>query len=378
MHDDSGLRYYEFFAGGGLARLGLGSQWRCLWANDVDPRKAAAYRQAFGADALLQADVARVEPSGLPGVADLAWASFPCQDLSLAGPRTGLHGARSGLFWAFWRLLEGLDREGRGPELIVLENVRGLAAKRSHADFAALVEALTRSGRWTGCLEIDARRFLPQSRPRLFFVASRSAPGWALGPSPWAGSDSLAKAVAALSPAAASRWVSWRLPEPPAPNAALADLLEPDDAVVWDAPAKTAHILALLAPGGADSVEAKRRSGERCVGALFRRMRPLEGRSVQRAEVRFDGLAGCLRTPAGGSSRQALLVIGDGAIRTRQLTGREAARLMGVPDHHPLPARESDALKLLGDAVAVPVVSWLSTHLLSPLAREARRRPVAA
>lgn len=371
MAADSRLRFLEFFAGGGLARVGLGSAWTCLWANDQDPRKVAAYRTGFGEAEIREADICTVEPSELPGGADLAWASFPCQDLSLAGPRGGLTGARSGVFWSFWRLIEQLDAQGRGPPLVVLENVRGLATSHNGRDFAAVAEALAHSGRWVGCLEIDAQHFLPQSRPRLFLLAAPTAPAWARGASAWAQTETLRQAEAKLGSAARSRWVSWRLPAPPQRNTTLADLLEPDCEVRWDPPAKAAHILSLLSPGGRANLEA-RLLGGRHIGALFRRMRTVEGRSVQRAEVRFDGLAGCLRTPAGGSSRQSLLVLEGGQVRSRRITPREAARLMGLDDEHPLPPGETEALKLLGDGVAVPVVSWLSAHLLEPLARQAR------
>ena len=77
--------FYEFFAGGGMARSGLGPRWRCLFANDVDDKKASCYRANFPGNELIVADVASLKLSDIPDVADLAWASFPCQDLSLAG-----------------------------------------------------------------------------------------------------------------------------------------------------------------------------------------------------------------------------------------------------------------------------------------------------
>ncbi len=80
--------FLEFFAGGGMARLGLGRGWRCLFANDLDPAKCAAYRANFGGEELVEADIAGLSARDLPAArADLAWASFPCQDLSLAGAR---------------------------------------------------------------------------------------------------------------------------------------------------------------------------------------------------------------------------------------------------------------------------------------------------
>ena len=77
MRSDSRYGYYEFFCGGGMARLGLGAHWRCHFANDIDADKANAYRDNFGDDHFHQGDVCALKPSDLPGEADLAWASFP-------------------------------------------------------------------------------------------------------------------------------------------------------------------------------------------------------------------------------------------------------------------------------------------------------------
>jgi len=89
-----GPTYYEFFAGGGMARAGLGAGWRCLFANDFDRSKARAYADNWGAADFRLEDIHRLTAADLPGRADLAWASFPCQDLSLAGAGRGLEGAR--------------------------------------------------------------------------------------------------------------------------------------------------------------------------------------------------------------------------------------------------------------------------------------------
>jgi DNA (cytosine-5)-methyltransferase 1 len=103
-------------------------------------------------------------------------------------------------------------------------------------------------------------------------------------------------------------------------------------------------------------------------GAIYKRTRRDEsGRSVQRAEVRFDGISGCLRTPAGGSSRQSILMVEGREIRSRLLSPREAARLMGLPDAYNLPTNYNEAYHLAGDGVAVPVVRFLAQHLLEPL-----------
>jgi len=120
--------YYEFFAGGGMARAGLGKEWTCLFANDIDVKKGASYAANWGNEYLKIGDVSALTTKDLPGAANLAWASFPCQDLSLAGAGAGLDGERSGTFWPFWRLVQRLGKEGRAPSIVVLENVCGALA----------------------------------------------------------------------------------------------------------------------------------------------------------------------------------------------------------------------------------------------------------
>lgn len=148
-------------------------------------------------------------------------------------------------------------------------------------------------------------------------------------------------------------------------------MLEPDDAVEWLEDGEA--VLALASPPHRARLEAVLAAGRRRIGAAYRRVRVENGRKVQRLELRFDGLAGCLRTPAGGSSRQYVVVCEGGRARLRRLTAREAARLMGVAEDYRLPPSQSAGLKLMGDAVAVPVVRALSDGLLTP-ALQGRRR----
>ena len=361
--------FYEFFAGGGMARVGLGPAWSPSFANDFDPVKAATYRANFAdADAhLYVGDVWKLDAADLPGRADLAWASSPCQDLSLAGGRAGFAGGRSGAFFGFWRLMEALNAEGRAPSILVIENVVGLLTSNGGQDFIALGQALAAQGYSFGALEIDAALFVPQSRPRVFVVASRATPpGRLTGASPFHSRAVLA-AHARLPPDLAAAWIWWALAAPPTRNDDLSALLEPDEAVAWHSPARTARWLELMAPLHRARLEARAERGERAVGAVFRRMRLEAGRKVQRTEVRFDGLAGCLRTPRGGSSRQVIAVVEGGEVRTRLLTPREAARLMGLPDAYRLPASATSALLVAGDGVAAPVVRWLAQEILEPL-----------
>lgn len=353
---------YEFFCGGGLARLGLGPGWRCAFANDIDKVKCEAYRANFGGEELTEGDVHDLTPGDLPGWADLAWASFPCQDLSLAGKRGGLNAPRSGAFFGFWRLMRGLAAEGRAPRTIVIENVSGFATSSAGRDLGVVLTALAVAGYRYDVRILDAAAFLPQSRPRLFIIAWISGLSAPLG----AVDDpaAIARALAALPGAARAARRALNLPAPPPRNMNLTSLLDPDAA--WMAADKAGPILAMMAPAQTRALtrahEEAARAGRPVHGAAFRRMR----QGAQRLEARWD-MAGCLRTPAGGSSKQYVIEARpDGETALRRLTGREALRLMGAPDYL-APVSETQALKIAGDGVAAPVVRWIAAHALEPL-----------
>lgn len=88
-------------------------------------------------------------------------------------------------------------------------------------------------------------------------------------------------------------------------------------------------------------------------------------------EVRPDDISGCLRTARGGSSKQAVVRLGNKRLQVRWMTPREYARLMGAGDYDLSAARNNQALFGFGDAVAVPAVSWLAENYLMPLVRGA-------
>lgn len=366
--------FYEFFAGGGMVRAGLGLRWQCLFANDFDAKKSATYRDNWPAGALVTKDVRKVELSELPGRADLAWASFPCQDLSLAGMGAGLKGDRSGTFWPFWELMKSLAAKKRAPRMIVLENVCGTLTSHGGKDFVAIADALA-AGRYRfGAMVIDAVAFVPQSRPRLFLVAL--AEGIEIPPQllsydatlVWH-PKALQLAYMRLSGKPKEQWIWWRPPAPPRRETRLADLIEESPASVsWHTTAETAKLLDMMSDMNHDKVLAAKRTGQLLVGTVYKRTRfDDDDEKVQRAEIRFDDVAGCLRTSTGGSSRQLVVVVKGDEIRSRLLSSREAARLMGLPETYKLPKGYNEAYHLAGDGVVVPVVRYLAEHLLEPV-----------
>lgn len=366
--------FYEFFAGGGMARAGLGNGWKCVFANDFDAKKAASYNANWGGKNLLVGDVAKVTTADLPGTVDLAWASFPCQDLSLAGAGAGLKGERSGTFWPFWKLMQGLKEEDREPHLIVLENVCGALNSHEGKDFAAIGNALSCADYQFGAIVIDAVEFLPQSRPRLFIIGVHERvqiPSNLILSSPDAKwhPDRLIKAYGKLSRKASSKWVWWKLPAPPKRKKSFSDLIETSpQGVRWHTQEETQRLLGMMSALNLKKVEEAKKSGRPMVGGIYKRTRCDEnGFKAQRAEIRFDDLAGCLRTPVGGSSRQTIMFVEGDDIRSRLLSPREAARLMGLPEKYKLPENYNEAYHLAGDGVAVPVVRYLAANILEPI-----------
>lgn len=372
----SGLTFYEFFAGGGMARMGLGNAWQCVFANDNDRKKAEAYALNWGGADLKVSDIRELEARQLPGKADLAWASFPCQDLSLAGAGAGLGGRNSSTFWPFWDLMKTLSSESRSPEIIVLENVAGAITSNGGNDFLTILTSLAENEYVFGPMVIDAAHFLPQSRPRLFIVAVHGDRGdlntFGLNaPERPFHTEALEEAFDRFPEHLREWWRWWRLPVPAKRTLILRDLIDHEPTgVQWHTRAETQRLLDMMSPVNLRKVEAARNSGEFTVGTLYRRTRQVSGKKIQRAEVRFDEIAGCLRTPRGGSSRQTLLILEGGEIRSRLISPREAARLMGLPDSYKLPKRYNDAYHLAGDGLVVPVVAHLAKHLLEPLARQ--------
>ena len=364
-----------------MARAGLGQEnWTCHFANDFDEMKGKCYRANWEASDLVVGDIANVTTEQLPGSVDLAWASSPCQDLSLAGKNVGLGLpddevlTRSGTFWRFWSLMRGLAEEQRAPKIVVLENVTGAITSHGGKDFSAIAGAFAGLGYQFGAVVVDARLFVPQSRKRLFIIGVHhdlEIPAHLVAGNPnkpWH-SPALINAQENLLAEVRAHWVWWNLPMPPDREENFIDLIEEEPVgVTWHTPAETDALLNMMSEVNLAKVHQAIQTGQRMVGGVYRRMRPdAQGRKVQRAEVRFDDISGCLRTPSGGSSRQVILVVHGPQVRSRLLSPREGARLMGLPETYVLPARYNDAYHVAGDGVAVPVVRHLAANILEPV-----------
>lgn len=356
----SGLVACEFFAGIGLVRLSLEENgFRVVYANDIDPDKKAMYEANFPPGEFHLGDIRNVSGDDIPDC-HVCTASFPCTDLSIAGAMRGLRSGESSMFWEFTRILREMGK--RRPNAILLENVPGFLMSHEGRDLEAAISALNELGYACDAAMLDAARFVPQSRLRLFVVGRLGADA----SSPFGTAPSILRPPALLDFILAHPHLKWdlqQLPDAPDLQPTLSDIVEDladNDPRWWDA-ARTDYFMNQLSKRH-EAAALSMIHGERVSYATaFRRVR--HGRSM--AELRTDGIAGCLRTPKGGSGRQILFKAGLGRHQVRLLTPRECARLQGVHDSYVIKTRtDNQAYFGFGDAVCVPVVSWVIKHLV--------------
>jgi DNA (cytosine-5)-methyltransferase 1 len=351
--DDARPPLLEFFAGSGLVSHALAPYFNEVWANDICPKKAAVFWANHEGAPFALCSIADISGKRLPP-SILSWASFPCQDLSLAGNGEGIRGKRSGLVWEWLRVMDEMPQR---PPILAAENVVGLVSTDEGIHYRELHTALVERGYKVGAMLLDAVHWLPQSRPRIFVVAvdtCLSIPAKLVSAKPtWSHSTAIQKVITGMD-----NWIWWRLPKPEKRGLSLSDVV--DFSLPCHDVATSKKNMAMVPPSHMHRLQE---SGL-CVVPGYKRIR--YGKQV--LELRFDDVAGCLRTPVGGSSRQYLVLKHGSGWKTRILNPREAARLMGAPETFKLPSTFNDGYKAMGDAVAAPVAAYLAKHLLAPLA----------
>ncbi len=372
------LTVAEYFAGIGLVRMGLQSfGWKVVFANDFSRKKFEMYQDFFpDADKHYKVnDIFELNPSEIPNTT-LATCSFPCIDLSLAGNMNGMiNGNHSSAFWGFINILKAQGHAA--PPLVMVENVPGWLHSNKGKDFRVTVQALNDLGYFCDVFVLDALRFTPQSRLRVFLIGSRlvttlTSPDLILKRPKSLLSEQLRKSIDANRDL---HWFYNELPEPPTIKKSglteVVERLDDSDKRWWSQDEVDRH-LEMMASVHRERVEKLRSSNEISFRTFYRRRR--EG--MQRAEVRDDDLSGCLRTAIGGSGKQFLIQVGAGKIKMRAMTPREYARLQGVPDSYKISINGVQALTGFGDAVCVPAISWIAKNALNPLAEKILLHPV--
>lgn len=351
----------DFFAGSGLVAEGLKGFFQTVWANDICEKKAMVFCANHDKNIFHLGSIENVKGGDLPQ-ALLSWESFPCQDLSLAGNMGGLSSSRSGMVWQWLRVMDELPKR---PPLAVAENVVGLISAARGEHYRKLHNALIERGYKVGAVVVDASHWVPQSRKRVFVIAVDAdipTERFETNQPSWCHPTSIVRVAEGLK-----GWIWWNIPKPSSRKKKLDDLIE--FSAPCDEPKKRDHLLAMVPAKHREKLTAASQNG-RAVFPGYKRIR--HGQQV--LELRFDGVAGCLRTPEGGSSRQFLIIRDNGSFKTRLLTVKEAAALMGAPKNYKLPGTYNDGYKAMGDAVAVPVSRYLAENLLSPLAGQIKER----
>ena len=162
-----------------------------LWASEIEPFPQEVTKVHFPKMQHL-GDITKINGAEIEPV-DVITLGSPCQDLSVAGKREGLDGARSGLFKTAINIVRQMRNatNGKYPRFIVWENVPGAFSSNKGADFRTVLEEITEteipmptSGRWAtaGMVRsnkcevawrvLDAQFWgVPQRRKRIFLVA---------------------------------------------------------------------------------------------------------------------------------------------------------------------------------------------------------------
>jgi DNA (cytosine-5)-methyltransferase 1 len=210
----------------------------------------------------------------------------------------------------------------RRPPIVLLENVEGFLTSHNGQDFKEALLALNRLGYSVDAFVINAVRFVPQSRVRLFVIGHQTT----VKPDK-VSEKQLSFYQSDLRPQNLADFIlrhpeiNWNireLPNLPKNNSRLVDIVEeiPETSKDWWNTERVEYLLNQTFDRHRVLIETAKKESEYTYFTAFRRVR--EGRSM--AEIRSDGIAGCLRTPKGGSARQILLRIGKGKIDIRLLS----------------------------------------------------------
>lgn len=365
----------DFFAGIGLVTMGLQKQgWEVKYALDYSDNKRQMYEEYFGNKHYHCKDIRKISGAEVPKVT-LAHASFPCTNVSAAGSRTGLDYGESSTFWDFVRLIGEMGQNTKigKPPFILIENVEGLLNFRYGKDLTFVLKALNNLGYSVDIFLIDAAYFVPQSRVRLFIFGNLFSSSQTR--------DELEQVLNKLTPIRSKkvknfiinnleiRWNIRNLVNLPERTINLADIV--DETQAWWTKERTEYLFNQMFDRHQEQIRLMMQNEYWSYGTIFRRMRIRSGIKQSTAELRTDGIAGCLRTPKGGSARQIILRAGFGRFDVRLINQIECARLMGASEY--VISKNISLNHVLfgfGDAVCVPVIEWIIQNYLNPLLNE--------
>jgi len=381
------MRYGSLFAGIGGIDLGLDrAGMECVWQVEIDPYCQKVLEKHWP-NARRFKDVKECGKENLEPV-DLICGGFPCQDLSVAGKRSGLAGERSGLFFEFMRIVAELS-----PRWILIENVPGLLSSNGGRDMGTVLGEVGKLGYGWAYRVLDAQYFgLAQRRRRVFIVGClgdrQSAAEVLFEPesvcrdSP-PSRETRARVAATVTPGIDTNRNGWA-PMNEADNLVAHALTSCKTATGRLDP--TEQELIVAKPLRSQAQASHREDSETYIPMVIRdeRGRCNDGRISDKA---FPLHA------AKGQSKQQIVIgplcanaatkykHGDGGITSiqqylsghiqpdrsgmavRRLTPTECERLQGFPDGWTEGVSDSVRYRMLGNAVAVPVAEWIGKKI---------------
>ena len=161
------MNYLDLFSGIGGFALGIqqaGIKFDKHYFSEIDKYATQIYKRHFP-DAVKLGDIKGIKPEAL-GEIDLVTFGFPCQDLSIAGKRKGLRGARGGLFFEAMRIIKELR-----PPVFIFENVKGLLTSNEGKDFEVVLREIADIGLYECEWQlVNTSWVLPQNRERVYFI----------------------------------------------------------------------------------------------------------------------------------------------------------------------------------------------------------------
>lgn len=351
----------ELFAG--IGGFGLAAQRvgaRVAWASEIEPFASAVYERRFPHVGRV-GDVTVWRPSAASCV-DCITAGFPCQDVSVAGKRKGLAGERTGLFWEIVRVARRLR-----PRWLLLENVPGLLSSHRGRDFESVIAALDELGYGVAWRVLDAQFFgVPQRRRRVFLVGHLGGPCPAEvlfepegvsrdTPKGREAGQGIAYCLGARSADGRNERgdnsANLQLVAKPVGAHHRRDDLDNDTYVIQDARSvreKIQHGIGVSHGGPMYTLDGV---SQHAIAHALR---------AEGADASEDG------TGRGTPLTLDILNQNVVGVRPRRLTPRECERLQGFPDDWTLidGASDSARYRVLGNAVAVPVVEWILRRIV--------------
>ena len=142
---------------------------KIVFSSEIDKYARQIYKKNYGVEP--HGDITKIKASSIPDH-DILCGGFPCQDVSIAGKRKGLCGARTGLFFDIIRILHE-----KQPRIVFLENVKGLLSSNNGWDFARILIELEDAGYECEWQVLNTKAFLPQNRERVFIIGHLTEPG---------------------------------------------------------------------------------------------------------------------------------------------------------------------------------------------------------